>query len=256
MKLAGQVAIVTGGARGIGRAIAMRFAREGGRVVIADLRTEQASATAQEIERAGGTALALQVDVSRLPDLDRMIETTLARFGAIDILCNNAGISGGSGDLFAFTEHDWDRILAINLKSAFFASQKVARVMIETGRRGKILNITSTSAFISSSRPTVAYDISKAGLRQMAVTLGAHLVDHGIRVNAIAPGTIDTELSAGVGDPAERRARMEKRARERIPMKRLGQPDDLAGAAVFLCSDDAAYITGQTLVVDGGILLL
>jgi NAD(P)-dependent dehydrogenase (short-subunit alcohol dehydrogenase family) len=256
MKLAGQVAIVTGGARGIGRAIAMRFATEGARVVIADLRADQASETAQEIEQTGGAALSLEVDVAHLPDLDRMVEATLARFGAIDILCNNAGVSGGNGDMFAFSEEDWDRILAINLKSAFFASQKVARVMIEAGRKGKILNISSTSAFISSSRPTVAYDVSKAGMRQMAVTLGAHLVEYGIRVNAIAPGTIDTELSAGIGDPAERRARLEKRARERIPMQRLGQPEDLAGAAVFLCSDDAAYITGQTLVVDGGILLL
>jgi NAD(P)-dependent dehydrogenase (short-subunit alcohol dehydrogenase family) len=256
MKLAGQVAIVTGGARGIGRAIAMRFATEGARVVIADLRADQASETAQEIEQTGGAALSLEVDVAHLPDLDRMVEATLARFGTIDILCNNAGVSGGNGDMFAFSEEDWDRILAINLKSAFFASQKVARVMIEAGRKGKILNISSTSAFISSSRPTVAYDVSKAGMRQMAVTLGAHLVEYGIRVNAIAPGTIDTELSAGIGDPAERRARLEKRARERIPMQRLGQPEDLAGAAVFLCSDDAAYITGQTLVVDGGILLL
>jgi len=256
MKLDGQTAIITGAARGIGRAIALRFAQEGARVVIADVRATQAQTTVREIEAAGGRALAVETDVSCLAELDRMIEATLAHFHTIDILCNNAGVSGGTGDLFAFTEQDWDRILAINLKSAFFASQKVARAMIDAGRKGKILNVSSTSAFISSTRPTVAYDVSKAGMRQMATTLGAHLVDYGIRVNAIAPGTIDTELGAGVGNEAERRTRLEKRARERIPMKRLGQPEDLVGAAVFLCSDDAAYITGQTLVVDGGILLL
>ena len=253
-RLKGRVAIVTGGARGIGRAMAMRIAGEGASVAIADLRIEQARATAGEIEARGGRALALEVDVAQLDQLDRMVAATRQAFGAIDILCNNAGIGGGAGDLLAYTAADWDRIIGINLKSAFFAAQKVARVMIEQGRGGSILNTSSTSAFIASSRPVVPYDISKAGLRQLTVSLAAHLAIHEIRVNAIAPGTIDTELSAGGIDPQIRRERMEKRARERIPMRRVGVPDDLAGAAVFLCSDDAGYVTGQVLVVDGGIL--
>jgi len=256
VRLNDRVAIITGGARGIGRAIALGFARERARVVIADQRVELAHETARAIEAAGGRALALGVDVSDLDQLDRMVADTRKHFGGVDILCNNAGISGGAGDFFAYTEADWDRILSINLKSAFFAAQKVARVMVEQQRGGAILNTSSTSAFISSSRPTVPYDVSKAGLRQMTVTLGAHLVEHGIRVNAIAPGTIDTDLAAGAEPPEIRRARMEKRARERIPMKRLGQPEDLVGAAIFLCSDEASYVTGHVLVVDGGILTL
>ena len=254
MRLQGRVAIVTGGARGIGRAIAMRFAREGASVVIADLRIEQARATVGEIEGQGGRALAIGVDVARPDELDRMVATTLQSFSAIDILCNNAGVSGGAGDLLAYGEADWDRIIGINLKSAFFASQKAARVMMDQGRGGAILNTSSTSAFIASSRPVVPYDVSKAGLRQLTVSLAAHLAAEKIRVNAIAPGTIDTELSSGGVDPQIRRERLEKRARERIPMQRIGQPEDLAGAAAFLCSDDAAYITGHILVVDGGIL--
>jgi len=144
----------------------------------------------------------------------------------------------------------------VNLKSAFFLAQKVARVMIDQGSGGRILNTASTSAFISSSRPIVPYDISKAGMRQLTVSLAAHLVDYGINVNAIAPGTIDTDLGAGTVDPAVRRAMQEKRAQEKIPMKRLGQPEDLVGAAIFLVSDEAAYVTGHTLVVDGGVLVL
>jgi NAD(P)-dependent dehydrogenase (short-subunit alcohol dehydrogenase family) len=185
-----------------------------------------------------------------------MIAETVARFGRIDILCNNAGVTGGAGDLFAYTEADWDRVLAVNLKAAFFAAQKVARWMVGAGTGGAFLNTASTSAYIASSRAVIPYDVSKGGIRQMTVALAAHLVGHGIRVNAIAPGTIDTEFAAGTMNAEERRARLAKRAQDRIPMKRLGQPEDLVGAAIFLCSEEAAYITGQTLVVDGGILLV
>lgn len=257
MKLAGRVAIVTGGARGIGRAMALGLAREGANVVIADLRLEQAQATADEIERVGTGALAIGLDVSKMADLDAMVAKTVERFGKIDILCNNAGIPCRAPDIFSHTEEDWDRTLAINLKSAFFATQKVARVMADQGGGGSIVNTSSTSAFIASSGPAIPYDVSKAGMRHMTVALAAHLVGYGIRVNAIAPGTIETDLGKVPGiDEAERRARLQKRANERIPMKRLGQPEDLAGAVVFLCTDDASYITGQTIVVDGGILLV
>jgi NAD(P)-dependent dehydrogenase (short-subunit alcohol dehydrogenase family) len=256
MRLAEKVAIVTGGARGIGGAVARGFAREGALVMIADLRAELAEQTAAEIVADGGQAAATAVDVSSNDDLDRLVAATRERFGRIDILHNNAGISGGVGDIFAYTPEDWDRIMNVNLKSAFFLAQKVARVMIDQGSGGRILNTASTSAFISSSRPIVPYDISKAGMRQLTVSLAAHLVDYGINVNAIAPGTIDTDLGAGTVDPAVRRAMQEKRAQEKIPMKRLGQPEDLVGAAIFLVSDEAAYVTGHTLVVDGGVLVL
>jgi NAD(P)-dependent dehydrogenase (short-subunit alcohol dehydrogenase family) len=131
----------------------------------------------------------------------------------------------------------------------------VARVMVDQGQGGRILNTASTSAFIASSRLTIPYDVSKDGMRQLTVSLAAHLVQYGITVNALAPGTIDTDLTNGSRDP-ETGAWLEKRVKEKVPMGRLGQPTDLVAAAVFLCSDESAYVTGHTLVVDGGVLLL
>src|SRR5438093_266970 len=154
MRLADKIAIITGGARGIGRAVALGFAREGARVVVADQRTELAQQTAAAIEAGGGQALAVAVDVANLADLERLVSSSLERFGRIDILHNNAGISGGAGDFFGYTVEDWDRILNVNLKSAFFLSQKVARVMVDQGRGGRILNTASVAAFVAASRPT------------------------------------------------------------------------------------------------------
>ena len=253
MRLADKIAIITGGARGIGRAVALGFARERASVVVADLRVELAEQTAGEITAAGGRALAVVADVADAADQEQLVATTLERFGRIDILHNNAGVSGGAGDFFAYTPTDWDRILTVNLKSPFFLSQRVARVMVDQGRGGRILNTASVAAFIAAARPTIPYDVSKAGLRQMTVSLAAHLAPHGITVNAIAPGTIETEFSAGLVD-AEQLAAFRQRRLSQIPLGRLGQPGDLVGAAIFLCSDEAAYVTGHTLVVDGGLL--
>ena len=255
MRLADKIAIITGGARGIGREVALGFAREGASVVIADLRTELAERTVGEIEAVGGQALAGETDVTRRADLDRLVAATLERFGRIDILHNNAGVSGGAGDLFGYTPEDWDRILGVNVKAAFFLSQKVARVMIDQGRGGRILNTASIAAFVAGGRPIVPHDVSKAGLRQMTVSLAAYLAQYGITVNAIAPGTIETEFSAGLVDP-ERWEAFRQRRLSQVPMGRLGQPEDLVGAAIFLCSDEAAYVTGHTLVVDGGLLTI
>jgi NAD(P)-dependent dehydrogenase (short-subunit alcohol dehydrogenase family) len=254
VRLLDKVAIITGSGRGIGRAIAMGFAREGAHVVVADVRSELAHTTAADIQLDGGQALAVAVDVTNAGELDRLVRQAIDRFGRIDILHNNAGILGHD-NMLAVTPDEWDLILGVNLKAAFFAAQKVARVMIEQGHGGKILNTASTSAFIASSRPTIPYDVSKAGMRQLTVSLAAHLVRYGINVNAIAPGTIETDLTAGSRDP-ETLAWLEKRAHDKIPMQRLGQPSDLVGAAVYLCSEEAAYVTGHTLVVDGGVLLL
>jgi NAD(P)-dependent dehydrogenase (short-subunit alcohol dehydrogenase family) len=148
------------------------------------------------------------------------------------------------------TEADWELQIGVNLKSAFFATQKVAAAMIHGGRRGRIVNIASTSAFTASSIPTVPYDISKAGVRMLTMSSAVQLAEHGIRVNAVAPGTIDTELARTALEPEK----LEKFGRVRIPIGRLGQPRDLVGAVVFLCSDDSDYVLGHTLVVDGGWL--
>jgi len=254
MKLQDKVAIITGGGRGIGRAIALRFAVEGAKVVIADIEADRADGVVADIRGAGGEAMSVVTDVSNLEQLDNMVARTIEAHGTIDILCNNAGVISGFRDVFEHTEADWDKVMNVNLKSAFFAIQKVARVMVDKGIKGIILNTASTSAFVSSSSAITSYDVSKAGHRQLTVSLSVHLAKHGIRVNAIAPGTINTEFGAPGLDHAERAKLMEKRAQEVIPMKRIGEPEDLAGAAVFLCSADAEYVTGHTLVVDGGIL--
>jgi len=256
MRYAGRGVIVTGGGGAIGRAIAGGFAREGAQVLVADRRADAAEASASAIRAAGGVAFGWAVDVADIAALDGMIEEARGRFGRLDVLCNNAGVPSVAPDLFAIDEAEWDRVLSVNLKAGFFAAQKAARAMVAQGGGGAILNISSTSAYIASTRPAIAYDASKGGLRQMTVSLAAHLVGHGIRVNAIAPGTIDTDFAASVLPAEERRARLVKRAQERIPMRRPGTPDELVGAALFLCSDDASYVTGQSLVVDGGILLV
>lgn len=255
MRYAGKVVIVTGGGGEIGGAMAEGFGREGAALVIADLKLEAAERVAAAIREAGGQAIACAVDVSRLSDIDAMVEAAVARFGRIDVLCNNAGMPSAPPDVFSVTEEEWDRCLAVNLKGAFFASQRAGRVMA-AGGGGAILNTSSTSAYIASSRPAVPYDAAKGGLRHLTVSLAAHLVGHGIRVNAIAPGTIDTRFAAGVIDEETRKARLAARAASRIPMRRPGVPADLVGAALFLCSEEAAYITGQSLVIDGGILLV
>jgi NAD(P)-dependent dehydrogenase (short-subunit alcohol dehydrogenase family) len=178
-----------------------------------------------------------------------LFKQALEAFGTVDILVNNAGI-GIARPLLEYTEADWDRQLGVNLKGMFFATQEAARVMIPK-RRGKIVNFASTAAFVSSSTPETAYDISKGGVRQLTISVAAELAPHHVNVNAVAPGTILTELTLRVLDTPEKM----DRAAAKIPLGRLGSPEDMVGPVLFLCSDEAGYITGHTLVVDGGWLL-
>lgn len=249
MKLHSKVAIVTGGAQGIGRAIAGGLDQEGAAVVIADLKVDKAQEVVSTIEAGGGRAMALKVDMMQLSDISAMVEQTVAHFGQIDILVNNAGILIVKPFL-EMTEADWELQIGVNLKAVFFATQKVAEVMIQAERPGKIVNVASTSAFTASTIPTVPYDISKAGVRMLTMSSAVQLAKHGISVNAIAPGTIETDLSRSALEPEK----LEKFGQVRIPKGRLGQPQDLVGAVVFLCSDDSDYVLGHTLVVDGGWL--
>jgi len=248
MKLTDRVAIVTGAGQGIGRAIALGLAAEGTHVVVADIQEDRAREVTAEVCAMGRQSLALRVDVSNVQELERMVARTVEAFDTLDILVNNAGIALPTPFL-GTTEEDWDRIIDVNLKSAFFCTQIVARVMIEKGR-GKIVNLASTSAFVAG-RQEVPYAISKAGIRRLTAAASAELAAHNVNVNAIAPGLIKTPLTEKYFPSP---GALEARVRTKVPMGRAGTPKDLVGAVVFLCSDEAEYITGHTLVVDGGWL--
>jgi NAD(P)-dependent dehydrogenase (short-subunit alcohol dehydrogenase family) len=245
----GSVAVVTGAGRGMGRAVALRLGREGARVVVAEFNADHGVEVADEIRAAGGAATAVTADVSRTDDVTRLFAETVKAYGTVDILVNNAGI-GVAKPILDYTEADWDRQMGVNVKGVFFCSQAAARLMIPR-RHGKIVNFASTSAFVSSSQPEVAYDTSKGAVRQMTVSMAAELAPHGINVNAVAPGTTETDMTRSSLSTEEGRAWQ----LARIPMGRVGQPDDIAAVVLFLCSAEASYITGHTLVADGGWLL-
>jgi NAD(P)-dependent dehydrogenase (short-subunit alcohol dehydrogenase family) len=245
----GSVAIVTGAGRGMGRAVALRLGREGARVVVAELNPAHGTEVADEINAHGGTATPVTADVSRVADVARLFDETVEAFGTVDILVNNAGI-GVAKPILDYTEADWDRQMGVNVKGVFFCSQAAARLMVPR-RRGKIVNFASTSAFVSSSQPEVAYDTSKGAVRQMTISMAAELAPHGINVNAVAPGTTATEMTRSSLATEEGLAWQ----LARIPLGRVGQPDDIAAVVLFLCSPEASYITGHTLVADGGWLL-
>jgi NAD(P)-dependent dehydrogenase (short-subunit alcohol dehydrogenase family) len=247
MRLKDRVAVVTGGSRGIGRAIATALAREGAHVAIASREPSHATEACRALEALGVRALPVSTDVSRLADIEAMRHHVLAAFGRIDILVNNAGLGAGPPAL-ELSEAEWDRILGVNLKGVFFCCQKVAEVMIPR-KRGKIINVTSMLAEIGM-RGMAHYCASKAGVKLLTQALAIDLAPHGIQVNAVGPGTVETDLNrATLAKREERQWRL-----DRIPMQRIGTPEEIAGAAVFLASDDADYMTGQTIYVDGGRL--
>ena len=245
----GSVAVVTGAGRGMGRAVALRLGGEGARVVVAELNPAHGKETADEIRAAGGTAVAVTADVSKVSDVTGLFADAVKAFGTVDILVNNAGIAV-ERSILDYTEADWDRQMGVNVKGVFFCSQAAARLMIPR-RRGKIVNFASTSAFVASSHPEIAYDTSKGAVRQMTVAMAAELAPHGINVNAVAPGTTETEMTRSSLSTADGLAWQ----LARIPIGRVGKPDDIAAVVLFLCSADASYITGHTLVADGGWLL-
>jgi 3-oxoacyl-[acyl-carrier protein] reductase len=243
--LDGKVAIVTGASRGIGRAIAERFAAEGARVVVnAVSRMANARAVVDAIAAQGGEAMAVQADVSRSPDVADLTAATLDRFGRIDILVNNAGVMVTQGVLETSVD-DWDRTIDVNLKGPYLCSKAVAPIMIGQGR-GTIINMSSNSGlYHPSAMRFTEYVVSKAGLngltKAMALALGPQ-----VTVNAICPGWIRTDM-VEVIDPA-----VQQRILDETALSRWGTPEDIAGAAVFLASADADFITGELLIVAGG----
>jgi NAD(P)-dependent dehydrogenase (short-subunit alcohol dehydrogenase family) len=250
-RLDGQVALVTGASRGIGQAIALGLAGAGADIALVGRDLATLEPVAQEIERdLGRQALSVPLDVSDVVAIPGAVATIVERFGRIDILVNNAGLNIRKATL-EYTPEEWDTVLATNLKGAFFLTQAVGRVMIPAGR-GKILNIGSMTAFLGI--PTVpAYTATKAALQQLTRSLAVEWAEHNIQVNALAPGWISTDLTAPLKTNPELAPRYQW-VLSRTPAGRFGEPEELVGAAVFLCSQAADFITGQILAVDGGLL--
>jgi NAD(P)-dependent dehydrogenase (short-subunit alcohol dehydrogenase family) len=251
-RLAGRVAIVTGSAAGIGRGIAERFALEGAAVVIADQDERKAIAVAEAIVHAGGTAWPYRVDIADRAQVWAMVTAALEQFGAIHILVNNAAIALLYEPFFSISEASWRRLIDVNLTGAFWCSQAVGHHMADR-RDGAILNIGSVNSFRPEAH-VAHYASAKGGLILLTRAMALELAPFNIRVNAIAPGAIHTERTELFdADPANRE--IVERALGRIPLRRRGEPDELAAAAVFLVSAEASFIVGHTLVVDGGSLL-
>jgi NAD(P)-dependent dehydrogenase (short-subunit alcohol dehydrogenase family) len=248
MRLVGKVALVTGAQQGIGKAIALAFGREGANVVVNYLDDQAASeAIVKKIHAAGGRAVAVAGSVAQVGDVRTMVEAGNA-FGGIDILVNNAGIFPRV-DFLEMTEAQWDEVLNVNLKGTFFCTQTVIRQLVEQGRSGAVVNLASSAAFRSSPRG-VHYVSSKAGIVGFTRATALELARYRIRVNAIAPGTTDT------AQPRYGMSEEELQAVGRqVPLGRMAVPDDIASMAVFLASEEASHITGQTMHVNGGAYL-
>jgi NAD(P)-dependent dehydrogenase (short-subunit alcohol dehydrogenase family) len=243
--LQGRVCIVTGGSQGIGEACARRFAREGAKVVIADIEDARGKALADELQ-----ALFVHCDVGDKAQVDTLVAQAMLSHGRIDVLVNNAGIFKAA-EFLEISEADYDAVLRVNLKGSFLVGQAVAREMAKAGR-GAIVNMSSVNAVLTI--PTIAtYNMSKGGINQLTRVMALSLADKGVRVNAVAPGTIATELAAkAVLTSEEAKARIMMRT----PMKRLGEPWEVADVVAWLASDAASYVTGEIVVVDGGRMTL
>jgi NAD(P)-dependent dehydrogenase (short-subunit alcohol dehydrogenase family) len=245
MRLAGKVAIVTGGGSGIGRATAELFAREGAKVVVADYKADLGHETVQAIEDAGGNAQFVQVDVSDSAQIQKMVQTTLDAFGGLDVLFNNAGVLI-FGTILDTDEEAWRRIMSINLTGTFLCSRAVLPHMIERGG-GAIINVTSSTGAHDAAPNFAAYIASKGGVALLTRAMAIDHADDNVRVNAIAPGPTETPMLRDNFSQEELDA-----FAATFPMKRLGQPNELAAAVLFLASDEASFVTGAILAVDGG----
>src|SRR5215468_4070916 len=250
--LDGKVAIVTGGARGIGLAVAQRFVAEGAAVAIADVEEEAGRAAARSLGEA--KCRFVPTDVGAADDARKLVAETCAAFGKLDILVNNAGIIHAA-DFLDLKEADFERVLRVNLKGAFLVGQAAARRMVDEVKAGRpagtIINMSSVNAVLAIPNQ-VPYCVSKGGIAQLTKVMALSLAPHGIRVNAIGPGSIMTDILKSVGSDRDAR----RRIMSRTPLGRIGEPEEIASVAVFLASTDSSYITGQTVYADGGRLPL
>ncbi|AEJ42176.1 beta-ketoacyl-ACP reductase [Alicyclobacillus acidocaldarius] len=247
-KLDGQVAIVTGAARGIGAATAKRLAADGAKVAVFDIKEELTKDTVEAIRQAGGEAIGVGCDVTKADDVERAIESVVQKWGRLDILVNNAGVIRDNL-LFKMTEEDWDTVMNVHLKGAFLCSRAAQKYMVQQ-KSGKIINLSSTSAL--GNRGQANYAAAKAGIQGFTRTLAIELGPFGIRVNAVAPGFIETDMTRataeriGVDYEAFKQA-----ASQQIALRRTGKPEDVANVIAFFASDDSAYVSGQVLYIDG-----
>lgn len=250
-RLEDRIAIITGGAQGIGLAIARRYVDEGAKVVLADVLDDEGRKAAAEL---GEAAAYMHCDVASKAEVDELVAATVKRFGRVDVLVNNAGILK-TADFLDIAEEDFDRVLAVNLKGSFLCGQAAARAMVEQvkagGRPGAIVNMSSINSWVAIPNQ-VPYSVSKGGMQQLTKVMALSLAPYGIRVNAIGPGSIMTKILEAV---ANDQAAMD-RIMSRTPLGRIGDPAEIASVAAFLASDDASYVTGETIFVDGGRLAL
>jgi 3-oxoacyl-[acyl-carrier protein] reductase len=246
MRLKDKVALVTGGARGIGREIAIILAKEGSDLVIADVNIEEAEKTSRDISSLGRKSLALQLDITNYDLVEEAVNKILDKFGRVDILVNNAGITKDNL-LLRMSQAEWDAVLNVNLKGTFNCTRAVSRVMIKQ-RYGKIVNIASIIGIIGNVGQA-NYSASKAGIIALTKTAARELASRNINVNAIAPGFIQTEMTAKLSED------LKAKMLAQIPLGKLGSPEDVAKLCLFLASSDADYITGQVVVVDGGMVM-
>lgn len=249
MRLQDRVAVVTGGANGIGEAYSLGMAKEGAKVVIVDLDQEAGKRVLQEIKNAGGEGIFIRTDVSRKADVDNMVAETVKTYGKLDIMVNNAGILF-TAPVEETTEEMWDKLFAVNVKGLFFCAQAAATEM-KKRKRGKIINISSIAA-IGGQAGLCAYSSTKGAVLPITRVFALELASYNIQVNAILPGTTDTGMAkAAMADPEWTR-----QITAGIPMGRLGKTQDLLGAVLYFASDDSNYCTGQTLIVDGGFSMV
>jgi glucose 1-dehydrogenase len=249
MKLHNKIAIITGATKGIGRACADEFAREGAKVVLAGRTQSLGEAAAAEIRATGAEALFVACDVSQKGQIDALVQTTVERYGRIDIVVNNAGVNH-SAPFFDTTEEDWDWVMSVDLRGTFLLSQAAARVMVDQGIPGAIVNLSSVMAVLALA-DQVPYCAAKGGVNQLTKAMALALADYGIRVNAIGPGPVMTELMQRVVHNKEKEAEL----MSRLPIGRIAECVEIARVAVFLASDDASYFTGQCLYPDGGRMI-
>lgn len=248
MRLQNKVSLVTGAGQGIGKAIALAFASEGSRVVVNDINPDTAHATAQEIITMGGKSLAIRADVSKKDEVSSMLRELLTNFGRIDILVNNAGIQTETPFL-DLSEEEWDRVIDVNLKGAFLCGQLVAREMVKH-RGGKIINISSVHQFLPRSN-IAHYAASKGGMMMLTKVMAIELAKYKINVTCIAPGAVATAMNEDVLNSPQKLTELNSE----IPWGRIAEPREIAQCAVYLASDDASYITGSTIYIDGGFSL-